>query len=112
MAQSNASKAVAEDAIGAAARWFSVHTADPGTTGANEMTGTGAARGQTTWNAANPATGTKTGSEAVIGVPAGTATHWGLWTASSGGTFHNSGALPVAEVYAAPGTYGLTPTMV
>lgn len=111
MAQSNASKAVAQDAIGAVARWFSLHTGDPGTTGVNEMAGTGAARGQTTWNAANAGTGTKAGSEAVLGAAAGTATHYGLWTASSGGTFHAGGPLPVSEVYAAPGTYGLTPTM-
>lgn len=111
MAQSNASKAVAQDAVGAVARWFSLHTGDPGTTGANEMAGTGAARAQTTWSAANAGTGTKAGTEAVIGVPVGTATHYGLWTAASGGTFHLGGALTVPEVYAAPGTYGLTPTM-
>ena len=37
MAFSNASKNVALDAIGAAATWLSVHSADPGTTGATDL---------------------------------------------------------------------------
>jgi hypothetical protein len=112
VAQSNASKAVAQDAIGAVATWFSLHTADPGTTGANEGSGTGYARDDTVWAAANPATGTKAGSQAAIGTAAQTYTHWGQWTAASGGTFHMGGALPAPEVYGAPGQYLLTPTMI
>lgn len=111
MAQSNASKAVAQDAIGAVATWFSLHTGDPGTTGANEGTGTGYARAQTVWAAANSGTGTKAGSQAAIGAAAQAYTHWGLWTASTVGTFHMGGALPAPETYGAPGQYLLTPTM-
>jgi len=112
VAQSNASKAVAQDAIGAVATWFSLHTGDPGTTGANEGTGTGYARDDTVWAAANPSSGTKTGSQASIGAAAQSYSHWGLWTAASGGTFHMGGALPAPESYGAPGLYLLTPTMV
>lgn len=111
MAQSNASKAVAQDAIGAVATWFSMHIGDPGTTGANEGSGTGYARGQTIWAAANPGTGTKAGSQATISTAAQPYTHWGNWTAPSGGTFHIGGALPAPEAYGAPGQYLLTPTM-
>lgn len=111
MAQSNASKAVAQDAVGGVARWFALHSGDPGTTGASEGSGTGHARGQTTWTAANAGAGTKAGTQALMGAAAGTWTHWGLWTAETGGTFHLGGLLPVTEVYAAPGTYGLTPTL-
>ena len=112
MAQSNASKAVAQDAIGAVATWFSLHTGDPGTTGANEGSGTGYARDDTVWAAANAGTGTKLGSQAAIGAAAQSYTHWGLWSASSGGTFHMGGTLPAPEAYGAPGQYLLTPTMI
>lgn len=112
MAQSSASKAVAQDAVGAAATWFSLHTADPGVTGASEGAGAGYARGQTTWSAANAGSGTKAGTAATIGAAAQTYTHWGLWSAAAGGTFHMGGPLPVPESFGAPGTYTLTPTMV
>lgn len=112
MAESNAAKAITQAAAAAAGTWFALHTGDPGTTGANEATGTGAARGQTTWGspAGNPTT--TAGSQAVIGAPAGTFTHWGQWSAASGGTFQRGGPLPASEVYGAPGSYGLTPTLV
>ena len=96
MAQSNASKAVAQDAVGAVASWFSLHTADPGVTGASEGAGSG----------------TKAGPPATIGAAAQTYTHWGLWSSVAGGTFHMGGPLPVPEAFGAAGTYALTPTMV
>jgi hypothetical protein len=108
MAFSNTSKHVALDAIGAVATWLSVHTADPGTTGANEVASS--TRAQTTWSPASG--GTKTGTVAAIGVPAGaTITHWGLWTGSSGGTFHTGNVLPATEVYGSAGVYNATPTL-
>jgi hypothetical protein len=108
MAFSNASKNVALDAIGAAATWLSVHSADPGTTGANEVPSS--TRAQTTWSAASG--GSKTGTVAAIGVPAGaTITHWGLWTGSTGGTFHTGNTLPSSETYGSAGVYNATPTL-
>lgn len=66
-----------------AAAYVSFHTADPGTTGANEVAGT---RALITWTPGatdGVSTGTATGS-----VGTGTViTFLGLWTASSGGTF-------------------------
>lgn len=110
MTYNNTSKDVALDAIGAAATWISLHTADPGTTGANEVVGGAYARVQTTWAAA--AASSKTGSQVTINVPAGaTVTHWAAWSASSGGTEYEGGALPASETYGGAGTYQLTPTL-
>ena len=112
MAESNAAKAVTQAAAAAAGTWFSVHTGDPGTTGATEVAGTGAARGQTVWCAPSGNPTDTDGSQAIIGVPAGaTITHWGQWTAQNGGTFQRGGALPNPETYTGAGTYGLTPTL-
>lgn len=70
------------------ALYVSFHTADPGSTGANEIAGT---RALITWTPGatdGVINGTATGT-----VPSGTAiTHIGLWTASSGGTFLDKAA--------------------
>lgn len=106
----NTSKDVGLDAIGAAATWMSLHTADPGITGASELSGGAYARVQTTWVAASASS--KVGSQVTINVPAGaTVTHWGVWTASTSGTEYESGALPAPETYGSAGTYLLTPTL-
>lgn len=86
-------------AYAAAGTWISVHTASPGSTGANEVTGGSPAyaRKQTTWG--TPTAGVVTGTEVTIDVPAGAYTHWGLWSAQTGGTFRDGGALtPSATV--------------
>ena len=66
-----------------AAAYVSFHTADPGTTGANEIAGT---RALITWTPGSTdgiITGSATGT-----IASGTSiTHIGLWTASSGGSF-------------------------
>lgn len=67
--------------------WLSLHTGAPGSTGANESTGGSPAysRQQTTWG--TPSSGTLTGSQVNIPVPASTITAAGVWTAATGGTF-------------------------
>jgi hypothetical protein len=109
MAYTVAAENAALDGIGAAATWISAHTADPGSTGTNEVTGGGYARVQTTWS---PAAGSsKTGSTAVLNIPAGTTvTHWGLWSSNSGGTFYYGGD-STDESYSSTGQYGVTPTL-
>ncbi|MDF2822803.1 MAG: Phage protein [Mycobacterium sp.] len=106
-------KNLALGAFTTAARWLTLHSADPGTTGASEMAGTGAARAQTTWGA--PDGDSMTGSAVDIGVPAGGPyTHWGLYTtgpAVGGGSYITGGALDAPESYGAPGIYTLTPTL-
>lgn len=110
MAFTNNAKNAAVDGIAAAATYISLHTADPGTTGTNEVSGGSYARVQTTWAAASG--GSRTGSQAVLNVPAGTTiAYWGIWSAASAGNFHYGGTLPASETYGSAGTYGLTPTI-
>lgn len=97
------------DAWGTAADFASLHTADPGDSGANEVTGGSPAyaRKAHTWNAANA--GAMDNSNApVFDVPAGTTVSWvGFWSAESGGTFYGAADV-IDEVFAAQGTYTLT----
>lgn len=101
---------VGADAIAAASRWVSAHTGDPSTSGANEVAGGSYARQQTTYPAA--AAGDTTGSQVAIPIPAATTvTHWGLWSAVSGGTFRGGFALGAPEVFGSAGTLNHTPTL-
>ncbi len=108
MAYSVSGRNDAVDGVTPNARWISMHTADPGTTGASEVPGS--VRAQTTYPAAS--NGSSVGSVASVSVPAGGPyTHWGSWSASSGGTFKTGGELPDPETYGAPGIYNVTPTI-
>ena len=110
MGYTNTSKNTALDAIGGAAAYISFHTADPGSTGTSEVVGGTYARVLTTWAAASAAA--KAGSQVSANIPAATTiTHWGLWTAVSGGTFHYGGALSASETFGGAGTYLFTPTL-
>lgn len=107
MAFSSTAKNVAVDAIAANARYISLHSANPATNGANEITAI--ARVGTTWGTS--ANGTKTGSSVTLTVPAETSfSYWGVWTTTTGGTFYYGGTLP-AENYVAAGTYTFTPSL-
>lgn len=95
---------------GSGNNYISLHTASPGTTGANEVVGGSYARVATTWSAS--AAGSKAGSQVTINVPASTTiTHFGFWTAASSGTYLGGGTLPASEAYTGAGTYLLTPTL-
>lgn len=85
----------------------SLHTADPGDTGANEVAGGSYARQAVVFGA--PAAGviTMTGEE-TFPVPATTVAWAGFWSAEGTPKFLGSDQLPVAEVFAAPGEYVLT----
>jgi hypothetical protein len=73
--------------------FVSLHTATPGTTGTSEVTGGTYIRVAVTWNA--PSAGAVTNSNAItINLPAATtATHFGIWSASTAGTYYLGGAL-------------------
>ena len=90
--------------------WYvSLHTGDPGTTGANEVaaqdddyvrqavdmgaasSGTSVSEDSQTWTAASDAT-------------TYTVTHIGIWDSASGGEFLFGGALPVPETVVASGS--------
>lgn len=90
--------------------YMSLHTGDPADTGANEVIG-GApayARRAITWSQAS------NGTVAVAGmvsfdVPGGTTiTHFGLWSAATGGAFRSGGVLSAAETLSAQGAYIVT----
>jgi hypothetical protein len=98
------------DGVAALGAYISMHTANPGATGASEVVGGSYARIQTTFGAS--ANGQKTGSQVTLSIPTGTTiTHWGMWTASGGGSFICGGALSASAVYVSPGTYNFTPTL-
>ena len=91
------------------ALFASLHTANPGSTGSDEVTGGSPAyaRMALTWNAASA--GSKTLSNTpTFDVPASTTvTHVGLWTLVTGGVWQ--GYIDVTdETFAAQGTYQIT----
>lgn len=110
MALSVTARNALASAIAAGATWVSLHTSDPGTTGAGEAAGV--ARKQTTWG--SPASGDITGSQVAFDIPGGGGgpyTHFALWTAVSGGTFYGGGTLTPAETFAGAGQLRVTPTI-
>lgn len=100
----------AVDAIANQGGWISMHTGDPGTTGANEVASGSYARQQTTWGAA--ANGQRTGSEVVVPIPGGvTISYFGIWSAKTGGTLLATGSLAPSESFGAAGSYRYVPTL-
>lgn len=96
--------------IKGAATFISLHTGNPGTTGANEVAGGSYIRVATTWGTISG--GSMTGTQVSINVPAGTTiTNWGLWSASSAGNYFDGGALPSNVLYSSAGTYLITVTL-
>lgn len=104
-----AAKAAMLDHLGTLTLFVSLHTAAPGETGLNEVTGgtPAYARKSITWSAA--AAGQKGASNTpVFDVPASTTlTHAGLWSAVTAGTFYASDEIP-AEVFSSQGTYTIS----
>ena len=73
-------------------QFLSLHTATPGTTGVSEVTGgTPAYARKATVVTATAGTGTST--QVTFDVPAGTYTHFGCWSAVTGGTFYGGNAV-------------------
>lgn len=97
------------DQLGGQVAYLSLHTATPGSTGANEVTGGSPAyaRRAVTWNSASA--GSKTVSNTpTFDVPASTTvTHLGFWSASTAGTYY--GYVDVTdELFTGQGTYQVT----
>lgn len=86
----------------AAGAYVSLHTSDPGTTGANEVAGnayTREALGTVDQSGSNPTTGV---NHADVTFPTatglwGSITYWGLWSAASGGIFYGGKAVTTAK---------------
>lgn len=100
---------LAVDAVAGAGAYISAHTADPTTTGANEVTGGSYARQLTTWAAASG--GSRAGSQVTIPIPTGvTVTHIGIWSAVTAGTFRE-GASITSQAFPSGGNLLHTPTL-
>lgn len=87
--------------------YASLHTDDPSTTGANEVSGGSPAyaRKAVTFNTASGGA-RALNADVTFDVPACTVKYVGYWTAATGGTFHGSDAV-TNEVFAAQGQYKL-----
>lgn len=110
MAYSTTARNACVDATAALGVYISMHTADPGTSGASEVTGGSYARASTTW--AGSSSGSKSGSQVALNIPISTTiTHWGLWSASTSGTFVCGGLLSAPSTYSSAGIYNFTPTL-
>lgn len=110
MALTDAGKNLMLDELGTVAVFASLHTADPGITGTNEVTGgtPAYARKAVTWNAAS-AGNLGSSNTPVFDVPGSTTVAYvGLWSAVSAGTFYGSGQLSTAEVFGGQGTFTLS----
>ena len=109
----NATKEAGATAVTGLGNWISLHTSDPGTTGAGEASGGSPAyaRKQTTWTAGS-ADGVVNGSAVSFDVPAGTYGYVGIWTAATAGTFVGGFALSTSTG-ALPGqtTVSVTPSI-
>lgn len=109
MALNDNAKNLMLDALGVAADFCSAHTADPGTTGINEVTGGSPAyaRKGITWAAASAGSMSKTGTQ-VFDIPAAaTVAFIGYWDSLTVGTFYGSADV-TDEVFGGQGTYTLT----
>ena len=108
MALSIAGKNVMLDALAGVAVYASLHTADPGDTGVSEAAGGVPSYGRKAiaWNAASGGS-LDDSSNPVFDVPAGTYSHFGLWSSMTAGTFYGGGSLSAPETYASQGTYTL-----
>jgi hypothetical protein len=110
MSLSTSGRNAAAAGVTALSGYASLHTGDPGTTGANEVTGGSPAyaRKAVTWAAASGGN-VITSASVTFDVPAGTTIRdMGLWSALTGGTFYGGDALSSPETYGAQGTYALT----
>lgn len=77
--------------------YISLHTADPGETGASEATGGSYARQQAAFNAASSGVAVNTATVTFTAMPAATITHIGIWDAVSAGNFLWSGSFTTSQ---------------
>lgn len=88
--------------------YLSLHTADPGATGANEASGGSPAyaRKLVTWG--TPASGTVSATQVNFDAPANTYSFYGYWSAATGGTFLGGSALTAAQTLTGQGVVQVT----
>jgi hypothetical protein len=85
--------------------YISLHTGDPGETGANECTGGSYARQTGSFAAASSGTSASDAAFTFTSMPGCTVTHIGIWDASSGGNFLFGGSLTASKVVGSGDTF-------
>lgn len=95
---------------GGSTLYVSLHTDDPGTTGANEVTGGTPAYARKGSAFTSGTGGSITGAKVTFDVPAVTVKYAGLWSAATGGTFLMGQPLPSNVTYSAQGQLDVTPS--
>jgi len=104
---SNGKNALVGGLTGVAA-YASLHTAEPNSSGSNEVTGGSYARKSISWAAASNGTAASN-ANIVFDVPATTTiTHIGYWSASTSGTFYGSRQLDTSQTFSSAGTYTIS----
>jgi len=88
--------------------YASLHTASPGTTGTNEVSGGTPAYARKALSFGSASAGTATATEVTFDVPAGTYTHFGVWDAATSGTFRGGNPLSASQVVSSQGQIKLT----
>src|SRR5215510_320882 len=84
--------------------FLSLHTADPGDTGANEYTTYTGNRPSISFGAASNASASSTAQIDFAAMGATTITHVGVWSANTAGTFKGGGALTSSRTTASGDT--------
>lgn len=112
MSATDAHKKAIADAVGALGNSISIHSANPGTTGANEVAGSGYGRLPTVWGAAVIGSGADAGKAVITGsalnfsLPSGDAKYFGVW---NGATFLRGEALTPGLTLTTAGQVTVTP---
>ena len=88
--------------------YISLHNGNPGTTGANELSGGSYARMQVAFNASADRNVKNTSTFTFTLLPAAAITYIGVWDAASGGNFLIGGPLSDSYTVAAGGSFPLT----
>jgi hypothetical protein len=86
--------------------YLALNSADPGTTGASEIAGSGYARMPITWSV--PSAGSVTNASTTLSttVPAGNTVAWfSTWSTLTTGTYHVGGALNASVTFNSSGTF-------
>jgi hypothetical protein len=109
MALNDTAKNLMLDELASVAVYVSAHSADPGATGTNEISGGSPAyaRKSITWNAASGGA-IDSSNQPVLDIESGdTVSYLGLFSAATSGTFYGS-ANVTDEGFGAQGTYTVT----
>lgn len=89
----------------AVAAYASLHSAEPNSSGSNEISGGSYTREAISWGAASNGTAVSN-ANITFDVPGSTTIAWlGYWSAASGGTFYGARVLDASQTFATSGTY-------